>query len=72
MNLKETREYLKLSQEKVSKELKIHRTTLARIENGESPLRAEHISVLAKLFKISDEEVLKSYNECRKKRQGGF
>lgn len=69
MNLKEIREHLKLSQEKVSKELNIHRTTLARIETGESPLRAEHINILADLYKISNEEVLKSYSKCRKKRQ---
>lgn len=71
MNLKEIREFLKLSQEEVSKELNIHRTTLARIENGESALRAEHINILARLYKISSEDVLKLYNECRKMRQGG-
>ncbi|HCG3020613.1 helix-turn-helix transcriptional regulator [Clostridium perfringens] len=70
MTLRELRKKNKLTQDEVSKELGIHRTTLVRIEKGQSHLRAEHIEILANLYNTDKEDILELYDKCRKKRQG--
>lgn len=69
MTLKELREINKLTQTDVAEILKIHRTTLARIEKGYSSLKAEQIDSLATLYKIEPELLYKIYYQCRQKRQ---
>lgn len=71
MSLRELRKKNKLTQDEVSKKLGIHRTTLVRIEKGQSHLRAEHIEILANLYNTDREEIFKLYDNCRKKRQRG-
>ncbi|MDK0850771.1 helix-turn-helix transcriptional regulator [Clostridium perfringens] len=69
MSLRELRKKNKLTQDEVSKELGIHRTTLVRIEKGKSHLRAEHIEILANLYNTNSNEIFELYDKCRKKRQ---
>ena len=66
MNLKEMRENKNLRQEDVAKILKVHRTTLIRIEQGVSSLKLEHLSILSELYDIKETDLLRSYNKLNK------
>lgn len=53
--LKEAREYLGLSQEEVSRVLKISRPAISMLEAGERRVEAMELSILAKLYGHSQE-----------------
>ncbi len=57
--IKQLRESLNINQEELAQKLGMRRTSLSSIENDERSLKAEELSLLAKAFNISADEILK-------------
>lgn len=55
--LRELRESQKLVLRKVAAELDIDTATMSKIERGDRHAKREHLPILSKIFKVSEEEL---------------